>query len=503
MAAVNMQLTTATPLQVNQPTHRSASSQAVGSRQLRSAGQPVVASSMIARGHGRHAGTPSLGSARACVGDSGFTHDRMPATTANLQRSVSLHHATRSMDAMKHTGGRGRQGTSGFYGQAAANRLASEYTTLDGSVSSRRADVEGAQTYRSTCRARSSVTGTAILARGPAHVADCGGGSNTAHQPPLFSDEKVGPVGGDTANHAARLKFYAPFEQVLHPQTSSGHQHAATSRAGMTTRCEFFQHSVPNTTTALQSTAWVPAKSNAGGAKSSPSSQQRNEERHAQRTMSRASRPPHCEAAATEESFVRALAKVYEELVRVSRCSPGREGESRPTRFHAIKAPDISIRDYLERIHKYFACSNECFVLSLIYIDRIIKLHDRFAICLLNIHRLMITSVMLATKFFDDVYYSNAFYARVGGVKTREINLLESHFLSLINYQLFVSPREYDKYRKDVLFHAGVGITPTPPPTATATATPAVTTADRQGQASGTTGTGTGSTARREGRHVA
>eukprot|EP00914_Ancora_sagittata_P007210 GHVO01014268.1.p1 GENE.GHVO01014268.1~~GHVO01014268.1.p1 ORF type:complete len:500 (-),score=40.78 GHVO01014268.1:198-1697(-) len=171
--------------------------------------------------------------------------------------------------------------------------------------------------------------------------------------------------------------------------------------------------------------------------------------------------PP--EPAATDVFFVRALAKVYEQLVKVSRAAPGREADSRPTRFHAIKAPDISIRDYLERIHKYFACSNECFVLSLIYIDRIIKLHDRFTICLLNIHRLMITSVMLATKFFDDVYYSNAFYARVGGVKTREINSLESHFLSLINYQLFVSPQEYDKYRRDVLFHAGVGPAIHPP----------------------------------------
>jgi len=58
---------------------------------------------------------------------------------------------------------------------------------------------------------------------------------------------------------------------------------------------------------------------------------------------------------------------------------------------------------------------------------------------------------MLAAKFFDDVYYSNGFYARVGGVKTREINELEAHFLALIKYQLFVSPQEYDQFRRNVL----------------------------------------------------
>lgn len=116
--------------------------------------------------------------------------------------------------------------------------------------------------------------------------------------------------------------------------------------------------------------------------------------------------------------------------------------------------------------------------------------------------RLLVTSVMLAVKFFDDVYYSNAYYAKamgssweswdggflpwkfhgkyghdiffdmskwqwtspwkaasrktsfmhrriiatawvspqVGGVRTREVNALESHFLQLIEWKLHVTP---------------------------------------------------------------
>lgn len=65
---------------------------------------------------------------------------------------------------------------------------------------------------------------------------------------------------------------------------------------------------------------------------------------------------------------------------------------------------------------------------------------------------------MLAAKFFDDVYYSNAFYARVGGVRTKEINLLEWQFLSLVNYHLYVSPREYDQYLKNVLAAVNAGV---------------------------------------------
>jgi hypothetical protein len=57
---------------------------------------------------------------------------------------------------------------------------------------------------------------------------------------------------------------------------------------------------------------------------------------------------------------------------------------------------------------------------------------------------------MLAVKFFDDVYYSNAYYAKVGGIRTKEVNALETQFLRLIDWRLHVSPKEYDQYRNHV-----------------------------------------------------
>lgn len=43
--------------------------------------------------------------------------------------------------------------------------------------------------------------------------------------------------------------------------------------------------------------------------------------------------------------------------------------------------------------------------------------------------RLLVVSVMLATKYFDDRYYNNEYYARIGGIGNAEINLLERDFL--------------------------------------------------------------------------
>ena len=52
-------------------------------------------------------------------------------------------------------------------------------------------------------------------------------------------------------------------------------------------------------------------------------------------------------------------------------------------------------------------------MVALIYIDRIIESRN-VVLTALNVHRLLITSLMLAAKFFDDLFYNNAFYAKLG-----------------------------------------------------------------------------------------
>jgi len=124
------------------------------------------------------------------------------------------------------------------------------------------------------------------------------------------------------------------------------------------------------------------------------------------------------------------------------------------SKFHALRPPAISIKDYLLRIAKYAACSGECFVLALVYIDRIIQSNPTFVVNSLNIHRLLITSVMLAAKFFDDQYFNNAYYAKVGGVPRGEMDSLEVEFLFMTNFTLFVPTDQYRQYYTELCNHA-------------------------------------------------
>jgi len=144
------------------------------------------------------------------------------------------------------------------------------------------------------------------------------------------------------------------------------------------------------------------------------------------------------------------LADVLERLVR-SNDTQG--AQIKVTKFHALRPPRISIAAYLERILRFANCSGECFVLALVYIDRLIR-HQNFIICSLNIHRVIMTSITLAAKFFDDAFYNNSYYARIGGIPVQELNSLELEFLFLVNFTLHVSPIDYYRYQRELCEHA-------------------------------------------------
>lgn len=159
------------------------------------------------------------------------------------------------------------------------------------------------------------------------------------------------------------------------------------------------------------------------------------------------------ETVAEGKSLCSVLAIVLSRLIEANSVSGhDRLTPQSITKFHALVPPGICIADYLDRILKYSSCSNECFVLALIYIDRLIQFNN-FALTSFNVHRVIITSILVAAKFFDDQYYNNAYYARVGGVPCSELNSLETDFLFGVNFGLHVEADEYYKYRTQLANH--------------------------------------------------
>jgi hypothetical protein len=72
--------------------------------------------------------------------------------------------------------------------------------------------------------------------------------------------------------------------------------------------------------------------------------------------------------------------------------------------FQGLTKPAISIGGYLERIFRFANCSPSCYVVAYIYLDRFLRRRPALAVDSFNVHRLLITSVLTAVKFVDDMY---------------------------------------------------------------------------------------------------
>lgn len=102
------------------------------------------------------------------------------------------------------------------------------------------------------------------------------------------------------------------------------------------------------------------------------------------------------------------------------------------SKFQMKLKPTLSIRSYLESnipfklgIFQFIGASPIVFVLALILIDRLQESYAGFCMTYRNAHRLIITAVVIATKYYDDFYFKNTFYAKLGGISLQLLNQME------------------------------------------------------------------------------
>ncbi|KAH3764271.1 Cyclin-P3-1 protein [Pelomyxa schiedti] len=109
------------------------------------------------------------------------------------------------------------------------------------------------------------------------------------------------------------------------------------------------------------------------------------------------------------------------------------------------KAPAISLRAYVERIEVHSGCSRANLISALIYIDRLLVSRS-VTLTETNVHRVLWSCLVVAHKFFEDQYFTNTFYSKVGGIPLAEMNAMEVRVLQLLDYNLFITPEKFTQY---------------------------------------------------------
>lgn len=93
---------------------------------------------------------------------------------------------------------------------------------------------------------------------------------------------------------------------------------------------------------------------------------------------------------------------------------------------------------------QYAPVSDELLIVSLIYADKLIaRTGGLLRLSALSVHRLILSCLLVAIKFYSDAFYSNAYLANIGGVPTRELNALERLLLLSLDFDLVVSSEHF------------------------------------------------------------
>ncbi len=113
--------------------------------------------------------------------------------------------------------------------------------------------------------------------------------------------------------------------------------------------------------------------------------------------------------------------------------------------FGSLKAPDLSLRDYISRIRRYLEPEASIMITTLIYLDEFLS-RTRISLDSKNVHRIFYISFNISLKMWSDRLFDNTYMGKLGGISLTELNALEASFLFETNFDLYVSHEKYKKY---------------------------------------------------------
>lgn len=118
--------------------------------------------------------------------------------------------------------------------------------------------------------------------------------------------------------------------------------------------------------------------------------------------------------------------------------------------FCSKRPPRIDISDYVDRIAGLLITDETSFANALILLNRYNSM-EKSCLRPCNVHRLILTSFVMAEISQSDFYYKTEFAAQVGGISLNELSALTRYFFYCIAGDAFIREEEYKNYN-DAIF---------------------------------------------------
>ena len=113
--------------------------------------------------------------------------------------------------------------------------------------------------------------------------------------------------------------------------------------------------------------------------------------------------------------------------------------------FFSDKIPSLSLYEYITSIVKNTKISMSTLIISIASITTLMK-KIKNSICKNNIYKLIITSIFLHSKFYEDQNHSLKLFSQAGRINYEELYQLEIQYYILCEYSLLVKENIFQQY---------------------------------------------------------
>ena len=118
--------------------------------------------------------------------------------------------------------------------------------------------------------------------------------------------------------------------------------------------------------------------------------------------------------------------------------------------YYTVKCSLYDVIQFMKSVIDEMQLANECIMITLIYIEKLMST-SKIEIRYCNWKPLVFTAILLASKFWEDINFWNVDYEdRLGLYHLKAINRMESEFISLCNYNIYVSAHKFNMYQAQI-----------------------------------------------------
>lgn len=111
---------------------------------------------------------------------------------------------------------------------------------------------------------------------------------------------------------------------------------------------------------------------------------------------------------------------------------------------------DISLKQFISKLVILSNIEYSTVVLIGIYLDRFCEINS-FNITYSTVYRILCSCLIVAIKYNEDKHYSLQYYSSICGIPTNDLIILESIFLNMIDFELYIKGRLFGKCCKFLL----------------------------------------------------